>query len=140
MEVWCKWHTFCMAPYLIYFLSFFCHIVLYCFILLVLRHSARNSEIKKKNLWWCPQEHLDKYKNVACSKYYFQNKNSKYEILNHLYSFIFWSKFRLFWDCFKAFYPVLLFNFSLSTNHGDRHFYSAPLPPPTIKKLPMALG
>ena len=30
-------------------------------------------------------ERLDKYKNFVCLKYYFQKKNSRYEILNNLY-------------------------------------------------------
>ena len=40
---------------------------LFCWFLLVLRLSARKSEIKK-NLWWCPLERLDKYKNLVCPK------------------------------------------------------------------------
>ena len=65
-------------------------------------------------------------------KHYFQKKNSKYVILNNLYfasNFVFWGVSS------RAFYSVLLFNFSSSTNHGGRHFFSTP----TIKKLSMAL-
>ena len=38
-------------------------------------------------------------KNVVCPKLYFQKKNPKYEILNHLY---FGPNFA-FGDCFRAF-------------------------------------
>ena len=39
----------------------------------------------KRKIWRCPPERLDKYKNAVWPKYYFQKKNSKYEILNHFY-------------------------------------------------------
>ena len=45
-------------------------------------------------------ERLDKYKSFVCQKEYFQKKNSKYEIFE---SFIFWSKFRFWGECFKGF-------------------------------------
>ena len=59
----------------------------------------------------------------VCSKTYFQKKNYKYEILNHLYfgpNFVFWGiVLGRFSQCF-------FFNFSSSANHGARNFYSAP--------------
>ena len=69
-------------------------------------------------------------------KYYFQKKNYKYEILNHLYfgpSLIFCGTAL---GCFSS---VVFLNFLLSVNHVGWHFYSVPLPLHTIKKLPMAL-
>ena len=53
---------------------------------------------KKSNGWWCPTEHVDEYKTVICPKWYFQEKNSKYEILNHFLVQIFF-----FGDCFRVF-------------------------------------
>ena len=79
---------------------------------------------------------MDEYKNVVCPKYYFQKKNSKYDILNHLYfgpNFVLGTALRRFSQC-------IFFYFSSSTNHGGRHFYPAPPSPPTIKKLPTALS
>ena len=52
----------------------------------------------------------------------FQKKNSKYEILNHLY---FGSNFA-FGDCFRAFWSVFFFYSLLSANHGGLNLYSAP--------------
>ena len=39
----------------------------------------------------------------------------------------------------EDFESLILYNFLPSVNHDDRHFYSAPSPLPTIKKLPGAL-
>ena len=52
--------------------------------MLALRLSARKSETWK-NLWLCSVERVDEYEKVVCPRQYFQKKNSKYEILNHLY-------------------------------------------------------
>ena len=41
--------------------------------------------LKLKKLWWCPLEDMDDYKKFFWPKLYFQDKNYKCEILNHLY-------------------------------------------------------
>ena len=54
-------------------------------------------------------------------KKYFQKKNCKYEILNHLYfgpSFVFWGM-----PC--GVLASVFLNSSSMFNHGGRHFYSA---------------
>ena len=90
----------------------------FCQFLLALRLSVTKSEIKKKT----PLEHLNEYKKVVCPKQYFRKKNSKYDVLSHLY---FGPNF-VFGDCFRAFQPVFsFFNFSSSANHVGRHFCSA---------------
>ena len=63
-----------------------------------------NLKIKKNN-WWCPLKRVDQYRNVAFPKQYFQKKNSKYEVLRHLY---FGPKY-VFGECFRAFQPVFFF-------------------------------
>ena len=60
---------------------------------------------------------------VVRPKKYFQKKNYKYEILNHLYfgqSFVIWG------TALGRFSQYFFFNFSSLVNHGDRHFHSAP--------------
>ena len=82
---------------------------LFGWFLLALRFSATNSGIKKME-------------RVGLKKY-FQKKNCKYEILNHLYfgpSFVFWG------TALGRFSQSFFFSFSSLVNYGDRHFHSAP--------------
>ena len=123
-----KWVRFfernCIVKWVI-FLGSFCW--LWDFLL-------KNLKLKKKTLW-CPLERKDKYKKVVCPKKYFQKNNFKYEILSILYfgpNFVFWGNALGVLVCF-------FFNFSTSASHDSWYFYSAPSPPPTIKKLPTAL-
>ena len=41
------------------------------------------------------------FDKVLCLKYYFLKKNSKYEILNHVYILV---QISLFWDCFICYF------------------------------------
>ena len=93
---------------------------LFCYFLLALKLSARNSEIKEKltgtsgQIWkLCMLEKI------------FSRKNSKYDIFESL---IFWFKCRFLGDCFRTFFVVgqpLWSTFLLSYTHH--------------KKLPTAL-
>ena len=89
---------------------------LFRWFLLTLRFSATNSGTEKS----------DDFHWIVWKKY-FQKKNYKYEILNHLYfgpSFVF---LETALGCFsKCFFLIFL----LVVNHGNQHFYLAP----TIKK------
>ena len=77
-------------------------------------------------------------KKLYARRIYIQEKNSKYEILNHLYfgpNFVFRrTASARFSQCFFS-------NFLSSVNHSGENFYSAlpPPPPSTIKKLTTAL-
>ena len=70
----------------------------------------------KRKIWRCPPERLDKYKNAVWPKYYFQKKNSKYEILNHFY----------FGSNFVSFFGTALGRFSQCF-----FFTQRPPPPPS---------
>ena len=71
----------------------------------------------KRKIWRCPPERLDKYKNAVWPKYYFQKKNSKYEILNHFY----------FGSNFVSFFGTALGRFSQCF-----FFTQHPPPPPSL--------
>ena len=86
----------------------------------------------KKNLWLRPLERLDKYKNFVCLKYYFQKKNSKYEILNNLY---FDSNFAFFGTAIGPFSQCFVLIFRRRPTIMTDIFTQ----PPTIKKLPTVL-
>ena len=88
-----------------------------------------NLKLRKKP-WWCQLERLNKYKNAQSN--FFKTKNSKYEILNHLY-FRPVLSFRGFpLGCFIQYF--LKFFRRRSTIVAD--IFTQPL---TVKKLPKAL-
>ena len=60
---------------------------------------------------------------VVRPKKYFQKKNYKYEILNHLY---FGPSFNFCGTALGHFSQCFFFNFLSLVNHGDRHFHAAP--------------
>ena len=110
----------------------------FCF-LLFLRLSARNSEIKNKI---SDDVHQNVWTNTKTL--YIRNTIFKKRIPNIRFLIIYvFVQISCLWDCSRAFQPVLLFNSSLSTNHGamvaDIFTQPLPPPPPTIKKLPTAL-
>ena len=84
-----------------------------------------------------PLGNYSKLFNYYMPKIMFQKKNSKHEILNHLY---FGPKFKVqsfFGTSLGRFSQCFFFYFLLSASLGGRHFYSALT---TIKKLPTALN
>ena len=83
---------------------------LFCWFLLALRFPATNSGIKKNS----DDVHWNVWTKAVRLRYYFQKKNYKYEILNHLYfgpSLIFCGTAL---GCFSS---VVFFNFLLPVNH-----------------------
>ena len=80
----------------------------------------------KKKLWCCSLKRVDEYKNVVCPKYYFQKKNSKYDILNHLYfgpNFVLGTALRRFSQC------IFFLFFVIDQPWWPTFLPSPPLPP-----------
>ena len=112
-----KWVFFewnCIVKFVI-FIAIFCW--LWDFLLENLK-LKRNSEDVRGNVW------------TNIKKLYSQKKNSKYDILNHLY---FDPNF-YFGDCFRAFLLVSFFIFVVDQP------WSAPFPPPHHKKVSYGPG